>query len=255
MKYVIFTSLFLFVSCGPTNHASDRCQTPSFTCSGGFYGLQSPSIPHSFSFEKWEAKLEKGTDTTSNEIVERFRYQKELGNFTILSMGYKTPTHIKNFTASPEYAQFLSFYSQAIQLGLVDYLNVGEETDFEVANTIADLRVRFPKQKFGSWPGRPLDLVRNSDFYLFDDYHATTREEFDFLFSTGKPIILVINATPGLVPIENSYFQIDLARELNIPIMFFAVSERNSALDYYGHGEIFTPYYQMVEDVTVEQGK
>lgn len=258
---VSLASLTALTACGtgaPSNQGS--CLSPSFACSGGFYSEQSPATKHSFSYEKWMPRLDSNiNDLTPSAVADRFRAQKESGNFTILSMAFKTPTYIKDFIHSPEYRQFLFLYTPSIQQGLVDYLNVGEETDFEVESTTKDLRSRFPGEKFGSWPGRPLDLVKESDFYLFDDYKSLGDvEDFQFLISTGKPLILIINATPGLEDIGNSYSQIDLAREMNWPVMFFAVSEHNSAADYYREGETksqFLPYYQMIEDVVTEQLK
>lgn len=262
MKYlfppILLILLLSLLGCGASPDAPNPCLTPSFHCSGGFYSLQSPDTINSFSFEKWEPRLSPSEDVNPNATARRFRRQKELGNFTILSMGYKTPTRIPNGIHGQEYAQFLEVYTPAIEQGFVDYLNVGEETDWDVVIIQEDLRRRFPYQKLGSWPGRPADLVTSSDFYIFDDYQATTRQEFDFLLQTGKPVILILNATPGLANINNSYFQLEMARELDLPIMFFAVSERNSVWDYFVEGETkgqFLPYYQFIKDSVKLQDK
>ncbi len=249
-KLLLIISLTL-VSCGQphkTKVVDQDGQQPSFAHSGGFYAVQAPQTDYAFSFEKWMPKVYKELDIGA---VSRFREQKDLKHFTILSMAWHGDTFIRNFTKTPEYVQFLEIYSEAINLGLVDYLNVGEENDYEVKTTTADLRARFPNQKIGSWPGRPQDLVVASDFYLFDDYRATKEEDFQFLLATGKPVILVLNATPSLATTDMTKWQAEFARKHDLPVIFFAVGERNSYQDYYNYHdrEDFALFYQVVEDV------
>lgn len=157
-----------------------------------------------------------------------------VGIYGIKEAGITSPRRLDSFLRSAD--RILSTLDlREVYCVFIDEENVTWNGGLETLNAVYDhikKRYRIPVYQWLTAPETPHPKLK-ADGYIWDCY-GVRKDEFRRLvikyLVTGKPLIMCINASPDvalfeepLVGYESSQDQVDVCREFNIPMFFYAV--------------------------------
>jgi len=133
-----------------------------------------------------------------------------------------------------EYFRATDELLDALPLELVDIVFLSEENiawnnGLEIQNQLYDhVKQRYPDLTVYQW-FTPYDTPHagvRADGWIIDPYRLQTQDFRKYLMkwlSTGLPVINCINASPEVGAFSSSQDQVDVCREFNVPMFFYAV--------------------------------
>jgi len=133
-----------------------------------------------------------------------------------------------------EYFRATDELLDALPLVLVDAVFLSEENiawnnGIEIQNQLYDhVKQRHPELPVYQW-FTPYDTPHagvRADGWIIDPYRLATQDFRKYLMkwlSTGLPVITCVNASPEVGAFSSSQDQVDVCREFNVPMFFYAV--------------------------------
>ncbi|MCE5240347.1 hypothetical protein LLH23_17925 [bacterium] len=131
----------------------------------------------------------------------------------------------------------------ALDLREVDLLCLNEEEvdwqgGFDYLNAIYD----HVKSKYGGpvyqWYSMPMGprWDQKADGWMLDAYgmdYATFRRHLMRFLVLGKPVVVCVNATPGVNTFQCSQEQVRVCEEFNVPVFYFGVHSKLGSVNYW----------------------
>ncbi len=164
--------------------------------------------------------------------AERVRAAHERGQFVLVCI--YTFDRVTLSRPIEEYIANTDELLQNLPLELIDIICLGEENiawnnGLEVQNRLYDhVKRTYPGTTVYQW-FTPYDVPHakvRTDGWIIDLYRLDYQEYRRFVqkyIATGKPLIACINASPEIKPWSSSQDQVDICREFNVPMFFYAV--------------------------------
>lgn len=131
----------------------------------------------------------------------------------------------------------------ALDLGEVDIIHLNEEEvdwqgGFDYLNAIYDhIKARYRKPVY-QWYSMPMGprCDQKADGWILDAYgmdYATFRKHLMRFLVLDKPVIVCVNATPGVNTFQCSQEQVRVCEEFNVPVFYFCVHSRLGSINYW----------------------
>ncbi|MGD9497832.1 MAG: hypothetical protein AB7Y46_16135 [Armatimonadota bacterium] len=139
-----------------------------------------------------------------------------------------------------EYFRATDELLDALPLELVDAVFLSEENiawnnGIEIQNQLYDhVKQRHPKLPVYQW-FTPYDAPHagvRADGWIIDPYRLGTQDFRKYLMkwlSTGLPVINCVNASPEVGDFQSSQDQVEVCREFNVPMFFYAVDSHQGS--------------------------
>lgn len=129
----------------------------------------------------------------------------------------------------------------SIDLAKVDIIYLSEEevtwnNGVSYLNSIYDhVKRKFPGPIY-QWYSNPLkpNAGQKADGWILDAYgmrYEKFKSHIQGFTRTKKPLLVCINATPGVTSLESSKEQVKVCEELNLPVFFFGVAGPNKGVE------------------------